>query len=607
MPTPADPTLDLDLAAVTDESRKLAASIKPGTAQWDVIVVGSGAAGGMAAFQLATAGIKVLMLEAGRMLDHRREYRTMEWPYQSMRRSRLPPDHRPIAVAEYNFLDRPYGNNPAYDKFKKVTSYAGNTFTRNWVVNEKEHPTTGTPYAWVRARVLGGKTNFWGRGALRYGPLQFKAASHDGYDVDWPISYEDASPYYDKVDVLLGCSGTKEGLVQVPDGIFQRPIKLNCVEVAFQRTLAKMGRHYIPGRAGVTTEGLLNSKYRTRCMGRGRCGRGCDISAAFHSPTALVYPARDTGNLTIRPYSVVSEVILDGASGRAAGVRVIDANTREVMDFTARVVVLGAGTLDTTRILLNSRSAGNANGLGNSSGRLGCHLSEHLMGPRGSGFIPARIGTEPTLDDGRPVSPYVARFRNVTDRHPDFIRGYHFQGGGGAYEYPSMAHDLPGFGKAFKSSVRKYYPALLSIGGFGEVLPRKENRVMLDPETKDAWGIPVLRFDYRFGDNELKMAKDMADSAEEMLKAAGAENIKIDREPLAPGWSIHEIGTARMGDDPKASVTDRYCRLHDVPNVYLADAAPFVSGGTQNTTWSILAMCWRTMDYLKERMRAGDV
>jgi choline dehydrogenase-like flavoprotein len=229
------------------------------------------------------------------------------------------------------------------------------------------------------------------------------------------------------------------------------------------------------------------------------------------------------------------------------------------------------------------------------------------MGPRGSGFIPARIGTEATLDDGRPVSPYVARFRNVTDRHPDFIRGYHFQGGGGAYEYPGIAHDLPGFGKAFKSSVRKYYPAILSIGGFGEVLPRKENRVLLDLETKDAWGIPVLRFDYRFGDNELKMAKDMADTAEEMLKAVGAENIKIEREPLPPGWSIHEIGTARMGDDPKASVTDRFCRLHDVPNVYLADAAPFVSGGTQNTTWSILAMCWRTMDYLKERMRAGDV
>jgi choline dehydrogenase-like flavoprotein len=603
----ADPTLDLDLAAITDESRRLAAAVKPGTARWDVIVVGSGAAGGMAAFQLAMAGVKVLVLEAGRMLDHRKEYRTMEWPYASPRRFRMPPDHRPIAVAEYNFLDRPYANNPDLAKHKKVTSYGGNTFTRNWVVNEKEHPTTGTPYSWVRARVLGGKTNFWGRGALRYGPPQFNAASRDGYDVDWPISYEDVKPYYDKVDVLLGCSGTKEGLEQVPDGIFQRPSKLNCVEVTFQRAIAKMGRRYIPGRAGVTTDGVLNNKYRTKCLGRGRCGRGCDINASFHSPTALIYPARDSGNLTIRPYSVVSEVFLDEATGKAGGVRVIDANTREVMDFKAKVVVLGAGCLDSTRILLHSKSARHPQGMGNSSGLLGGYLSEHVMGPRGSGFIPSRIGTEPTLDDGRPVTPYVPRFRNMTDKHPDFIRGYHFQGGGGAYEYPGLAHDLPGFGKAFKSSVRKYYPALLSIGGFGEVLPRKENRVSLDAEVKDAWGIPVLRFDYRFGDNEIKMAKDMADTAEEMLRAAGAENIKIERELLPPGWSIHEIGTARMGDDPKTSVTDRYCRLHDVPNVYLADAAPFVSGGTQNTTWSILAMCWRTMDHLKEGLRKGEV
>jgi len=602
----ADPTLEVDVAAITEESRRLAASVKPGSTPWDVIVVGSGAAGGMAAYQLTTAGVKVLMLEAGRMIDTRKEYRTMEWPYQSMRRARLPPDHRAIQVAEYSFLDRPYGNNPVFDKYKKIASYAGNTFTRNWVVNEKEHPTTGTPYSWVRARVLGGKTNFWGRAALRYGPLQFKAASRDGFDVDWPISYEDVAPYYDKVDTLLGVTGTKEGLAQVPDGIYQRPTKLNCVEVAFQRAVAKMGRHYIPGRGGVTTDGVLN-KYRARCLGRGRCGRGCDVSAAFHSPTGLVFPARDTGNLTIRPYSIVSEVILDPATGRAAGVRVIDANTREVMDFKARVVVLGAGTLDSMRILLNSKSPRHPAGLGNSSGLLGCYLSEHIMGIRGSGFIPMRIGTEPTLDDGRPITPYVVRFRNVTDRHPDFIRGYHFQGGGGSTEFPGFAADLPGFGKAFKSSVRRHYPALMSLGGFGEVLPRKENRVSLDAEVKDAWGIPVLRFDYRFRDNELKMAKDMAATVEEMLAAAGAESIKVDAEPTPPGWSIHEIGTARMGDDPKTSVTNRFCRLHDVENVYLADAAPFVSGGTQNTTWSILAMCWRTMDNLKERMRVREV
>ncbi|MGH9163708.1 MAG: GMC oxidoreductase [Vicinamibacteraceae bacterium] len=603
---PVDLTLDLNLAAITDESRRLAASITPDTGRWDVIVVGSGAAGGMAAFQLATAGVKVLLLEAGRMLDHRKEYRTMEWPYASPRRERLPPDHRAISVPEYTFVDRPYGNDPSLAKYKKVVSAVADTFTRNWVVNEKEHPTTGTTYSWVRARVLGGKTNLWGRSALRYGPRQFKAASLDGFDVDWPVSYEDVAPYYDKVDVLLGCSGTKEGLVQVPDGVFQRPSKLNCVEVHFQRAVEKMGRRYIPGRAGVTTDGLLNSKYRSRCLGRGRCSRGCDIGAAFHSPTALIYPARDTGNLTLRPYSVVSEVFLDEATGRAGGVRVIDANTHAVMDFKARVVVLGAGTLDSTRILLNSKSSRYPNGLGNSSGLLGCYLSDHLMGPHASGFIPVRIGSEATLDDGRPVSPYVPQFRNVTDKHPDFIRGYHFQGGGGALEYPVSAHGLPGFGKSFKSSVRKYYPARFGIGGFGDVLPRKESRVSLDAEIKDAWGIPVLRFTYRYSDNEMKMAKDMADTAREMLEAAGAESISVNGEMLPPGWSIHEIGTARMGNDPKASVTDRFCRLHDVPNVYLADAAPFVSGGTQNTTWSILAMCWRTMDYLKEQMRTGE-
>lgn len=602
----ADPTVSLDLDDVLKESRRLADAVTPSTGRWDVIVVGSGAAGGMAAFQLATAGVKVLMLEAGRMIDEAKEYRTTEWPYESMRRQRLPPGERSIAVAEYNFLDRPYGNNPVFAPYKKLNSYAGNTYTRNWVVNEKEHPTTGTPYAGVRARVLGGRTNFWGRGALRYGPLEFKAASRDGFDVDWPIGYEDVKAYYDKVDVLLGCSGTTEHLVQVPDGVFQRPSKLNCVEVEFKRAIAKMGRRYIPGRAGVTTEGVLN-KYRVRCMGRGRCGRGCNLNASFHSPTALIYPARDTGNLTVRPFSIVSQVLYDETRNRASGVRVIDANTRAVMDFTARVVVLGAGALESTRILFNSRTARHPDGLGNSSGLLGCYLSEHMMGIRGSGFLPARIGKEPTLDDGRPVPPYIPRFRNVTDRHPDFIRGYHFQGGGGSSEYPGMAHEMPGYGKAFKSSIRKYYPAMISLGGFGEVLPRKENRVTLDPTVRDAWGLPVLRFDYTFGDNERKMAKDMAESVEEMLKAAGAESIKVTTEPLPPGWSIHEIGTARMGDDPKTSVTDRFCRLHDVKNVYLADASPFVSGGTQNTTWSILAMCWRTMDYLKEQMRAGDV
>src|SRR5919198_3349988 len=274
----------------------------------------------------------------------------------------MEPYEHSLNVAEYNMLDRPYGLSKELQQYKKVYSYSGNRYTTHAVVNEKEHPYTGTPYAWVRARVLGGKTLLWGRVALRLSDLDFKAASRDGHGTDWPIGYSDIAPYYDKVDTLLGISGTKENLPQLPDSIFQRPVKLTQGEVLFKRAIAKMGRHLIPGRPGVTTDGVSWNKYRTRCMGRGRCGRGCDISAAFHSPTALVYPARDTGNLTIRPYSVVSEVLLDPATAKATGVRVIDANTREVLDFNARVVVLGAGTPDSTRILLNSRSQAHPGG-----------------------------------------------------------------------------------------------------------------------------------------------------------------------------------------------------------------------------------------------------
>src|SRR5262245_46991528 len=332
-------------------SRQQAANIKPGSAQYDVIIVGSGAAGGMAAFQLATAGIKVLILEAGRLLDPTREYRTMEWPYASMRRGRLPADEYAIGAAEYNMIDRPYGTAGPFEKYRKLLSYSGNTFTRDWVVDEKQHPTTGTPYAFVRARVLGGRTSFWGRVALRMSDFDFKAASRDGFGDDWPIAYADVAPYYDKVDMLLGISGSREGIPQLPDSLFQRAAKLNCGEQIFKTAVAKMGRHLIPGRAGVTTEGVAN-KYRRRCAGRGRCGRGCDINAAMHSPTALIYPARDTGNLTVRPNSTVSEILMDRGTNRASGVRVIDSATREVFDFKARIVILAASTLESTRLLL---------------------------------------------------------------------------------------------------------------------------------------------------------------------------------------------------------------------------------------------------------------
>ena len=589
-----------------EESRKAAASIKPGAAQYDVIVVGSGAAGGMAAFQLATAGIKVLMLEAGRLLDPSREYRTMEWPYASPRRGRLPAEEYALGAAEYNMLDRPYGTAGRFEKYRKLLSYSGNTFTHNWLVDEKHNPTTGTKYAWVRARVLGGKTNLWGRVSLRMSDYDFKAASRDGFGDDWPIAYADLSPYYDRVDTLLGISGTQENLPQLPDSIFQRPLKLNCGEQLVKRAIAKMGRHLIPGRAGVTTEGVAN-KYRVKCAGRGRCGRGCDFNASMHSPTALIFPARDTGNLTVRPNSTVSEILIDPRTNKASGVRVIDSHTREAMDFTARVVILAASTLESTRLLLLSRSADGARGLANSSGALGRYFCEHVMGPGASATLPMLKNRPITNDDGRPQSAYVVRFRNIEDKHPDFIRGYGMQGGSGSAEYPSQAHNTPGFGVKFKRQVKAEHPAQINFTAFGEVLARRENQVELDPALKDAWGIPVLRFNYRFGDNEMKMARDMADTAEEMLRAAGGEDIRVRRDVLTEGWSIHELGTARMGSDPKTSVTNSFGQTHDVRNLFVVDGSVFVSASCQNPTWSILAICWRAMDYLKGEMKSGNL
>jgi choline dehydrogenase-like flavoprotein len=594
------------VAQQIEASQRAAAAIKPGTDRYDVIVVGSGAAGGMAAYQLATAGVKVLLLEAGRLIDTIREYRTMEWPYASMRRGRLPVDEFALGAAEYNMIDRPYGTAARFEKYRKLLSYSGNSFTHNWLVDEREHPTSGTRYAWVRARVLGGKTNMWGRVALRLSDIDLKAASRDGFGDDWPISYADLAPYYDRVDMLLGISGTTENLAQLPDSIFQRPVKLNCGEQILKRAIARMGRHLIPGRAGVTTDGVMN-KYRSRCAGRGRCGRGCDFNASMHSPTALIFPARDSGNLTVRPNSTVSEVLMDPRANRASGVRVIDSHTREAFDFSARVVVLAASTLESTRLLLLSKSADGGAGLANSSGALGRYFCEHLMGPGASGVLPILRNTPVTNDDGRPQSTYIVRFRNIDDRRLDFLRGYGFQGGSGCAEYPSNAHATRGFGVEFKRRVRADYPTPISYSAFGEVLARRENQVELDPSFKDAWGIPALKFNYRFGDNELKMANDMADTAEEMLRAAGAEDIRVRRDVLTEGWSIHELGSARMGNNPRTSVTNSFGQTHDVKNLFVVDGSIFVSAGCQNPTWTILALCWRAMDYLKIEMQTGNL
>jgi choline dehydrogenase-like flavoprotein len=577
---------------------------------YDAVVVGSGAAGGMAAYVLTAQGLSVLLLEAGKQIDTTTVLKSMEWPYDHPRRGDMPAKYHALTLNEYNVRNPPYAtkDSPAEKVFSYVQGWAGSDYNTSIVVNEKDHPYTGTSYAWVRARCLGGKTNIWGRLALRLSDYDFKAKTHDGYGEDWPISYADIEPYYDKVDLLLGISGVKENLTHLPDGKFQRPLKMNPAEVTLRNALRKMARTATPYRAGVTTDGLVHNKYRSKCYGRGACSRragGCDIHAAFDSPTGLIFPARDTGRLTIRTNATAHQVQVDPGTGTASGVGFIDTVTGKSYAAKAKVVVLAASTLESTRLLLLSKSPQHPNGIANSSGVVGHYFSEHLMGPRVTGLVKDRIGAPRTLDDGRPGGFYVPRFRNLDEKRTDYIRGYGFEGGSGAGMMPGQSASAPGFGKAWKKQVRDYAGAYIEMGGFGEVLPRYENSVSIDPVMKDRWGIPVLRFDYRFGDNEKKMAADMAVTAQEMFEAAGFEILDVGRSLLTEGWSIHELGTSRMGRDPKTSALNQFQQAHDVNNLFVVDGSSHVSASCQNPTWTIMALAWRSCEYLADQLKKG--
>ncbi|MBA4171211.1 MAG: GMC family oxidoreductase [Hyphomicrobium sp.] len=581
---------------------------------YDAIVVGSGAAGGMAAHVLTAHGMTVLLLEAGKHVDTTETLKSTEWPYEHPRFGQMPPDTYVLNESDYKKLNAPYAKN--FGRYTNVMNWQqlgeGPDYTKDLFVNEHDHPYTGTKFSWVRARALGGKTNVWGRLALRLSDYDFKAASRDGYGSDWPISYADVAPYYDKVDRYLGISGVTENLPWLPDSIYQRPMKLNDGEVHVREQLQKSGRVLTPFRLGVTTDGLTHNKYRHRCLGRGACQRrvgGCDIHAAFDSPTGLIYPAFDTGRLVVRPNSTVHEVTLDTRTGKATGVAFIDSANRKSYVAKSKVVVLGASTLESTRIMLNSKSRLYPEGIANSSGHLGHNLSEHVMGPRVEGFYKSRIGGEPRNEDGRAGGFYIPRFQNLDDKtkRGNFIRGYGLEGASGQELFPEQAILLPGFGKDYRKKVRDHAPATFYMYGLGEVLPRYENRVSLDTKVKDTYGIPVLRFNYKHGDNETKMCAEMTTSMLEIFTDSGLEITKVSGDKLTEGSSVHEVGTARMGADKKTSVLNPFQQAHDVKNLFVVDGAGFVSSGCQNPTWTILALAWRSCDYLAEELKKGNI
>ena len=561
---------------------------------YDAIIIGSGASGGMAAKELTEKGFEVLVLEAGPPIDPSRDFAMNKSSYESMYRGFGP---------------------PGWKQNEQWMQDTAGDFSRHFYVKDTEHPYTtdpGKPFLWVRARIVGGKTLHWGRLSWRFSDLDFKAATHDGFDADWPIEYKEIAPYYDKAEEWIGVSGNRDGLWWLPDGNFLPPMALTCGEQKLKKGSAKLGINLIAPRvAMLTAVKQQHAKYgRAQCHYCGSCGNGCTVGAMFNSLSSTLPAAKATGRMTLRPNSVVRHIVTDNNTGKAKGVAVVDRVTFQEMEFTGKVVIVAGSTLESTRLLLNSKSRQHPDGLGNSSGVLGHYLVDHFGGTGASGVFPTFAGRDVINEDGKSSGIFVPRFRNLdaATKHQKFLRGYGFEGGSSIGAFPGMAKSTPGFGSEFKKQVRRWYVTPVSLTTRAAMLSRFENYVEIDPGgVVDAWGIPVLRVHIQHSDNEREMGRDATDMAESILREAGAEQINVSRNLTLPGRIIHELGTARMGNDPKKSVLNKYNQLHDVSNVFVTDGAAFVGSANQNPTLTILALTIRACEYLADEMKRGTI
>jgi choline dehydrogenase-like flavoprotein len=555
---------------------------------YDAIVVGSGATGGWAAKTLTERGMTVLVLEAGRQLDPQKDFREHTFSYELKYRGLVP------------------GSKYAPRQPIQSMCYAANEYGHHLFVDDVDNPYTTPdekPFWWIRGRQVGGRSITWGRQTYRLSDFDFKAAERDGYGDPWPIGYKDLEPYYDKVEEFVGISGSYENLPQLPDSKFLPPMAMTCGERILKKAVESKfpGRNVIIGRAAILTKAHQG---RAACHYCGHCDRGCTTHSYYSSPGSTLPAAAKTGRMTLRPNAVVREILIDPNTGKARGVRVVDQITKRDDEEYAKVVVLCASSLESTRILLNSKSGAHPNGLGNSSGALGHYLMDHMYQISAGGVVPMLNGAEYDYSDGRANGIYVPRFRNITDKHPNFIRGYGMQGGCTQGYSFSHAKQTPGFGASFKKLVRENPNEIpFWLGAWCEMLPRKENKVVIDPNKVDAWGIPVLHVDCSHGDNERAMAKDALDTIREMADAAGFRTLYSNLTPAPPGFCIHEVGTARMGADPKTSVLNKWNQSWDVKNVFVTDGASFVSQGCQNPTLTMMAITARACDYIADEFR----
>ena len=550
---------------------------------YDVIVVGTGAGGGMAIKTLCEGGLSVLALNSGRRLDPDEDFSNHTQPFE----------------LKYRGFGNPKTRGQRFAVETEITADKG-----IWEHDITYTVAPGSKWRWTRCVAVGGMTNFWGRSCPRLGEIDFKAGSLDGFDDDWPITYEEIAPYFSRVEKMIGVASTVQNRPSNPDGEYLPPIKFRCLDHILRKGAEKVGVPYLPDRVAQLT---VPHNGHPACHYCGDCTSGCDIGAYYSTPWFFLPPAEETGKLELRTYAHAKNVLVD-ENGRAKGVAYIDRKSGQEVEAYSKAVVLAASCCETAKIMLNSKSRHWPTGIANSSGQLGRNMSDDLYGTPVSGCLPQLLD-QPSRPDNvsQATIAWMPRWQNLKNpRQEKFIRGYSVYAFGGCGDFPYYYDHLEGFGSQFKRGIKRYYPAPVSFLIQAPSLPSEHNYMDIDPEVKDIFGIPVARFHFKWGPNELLMWQHCKEACVEIMKAAGGEVWEMADEPLVPGYSLHETGLCRFGNDPKKSVTNGFSQCHDVPNLYVCDNAIFPFSTDKPTMLPMLAFSLRTCEYIVEKFRNGE-